>query len=168
MTTTAPQAIAAYRRWLALAGFVGLNLIVMVVGGLVTGPAVQDWYPGLAKPGWTPPDWVFGPAWGLLYAMMAVAAWLVWRRAGWRRGRAALVLYFIQLGLNFLWSPLFFGLRAPALGLLDIALLWAAIAATTLAFLRLSRLAGWLFVPYWAWVTYAAVLNFAIWRANVA
>lgn len=132
----------------------------------MTRPALETWYGGLAKPAWTPPDWVFGPVWTLLYAMMAVAAWLVWRRAGWDGARAALVLYFVQLGLNFLWSPLFFGLRSPGLGLVDIAALVCVLAATVIAFLRVDRLAGWLMAPYLAWVGYAAALNAAIWIAN--
>jgi|GEM_PF-228620 tryptophan-rich sensory protein len=125
-----------------------------------------DWYPTLTKPAWTPPDWVFGPVWTLLYILMAVAAWLVWRKAGFAGARLALVLYFVQLALNAAWSGLFFGLRSPAAGLVDILLLWMVIAATLVAFARHSAVAAGLLVPYFVWVSYAAALNFAIWRMN--
>ena len=135
-------------------------------GAAITAVSVGGWYQTLAKPAWTPPDWVFGPVWTTLYLLMAVAAWLVWRRRGWSSGRAALGLFAIQLALNAAWSPLFFRLHSPGLALLDIILLWAAIAATVWSFGRISALAGSLFVPYLMWVSYATFLNWAIWRMN--
>lgn len=135
-------------------------------GAVFTSRSVDTWYAGLAKPWWNPPTWVFGPVWTTLYAAMALAAWAVWRRRGFRGGAVAFGWFALQLALNALWSPLFFGLRNPWAALVDVALLWAAIGATLAAFWKISRLGGILLVPYWLWVSFAAVLNFAIWRLN--
>lgn len=128
--------------------------------------APGSWYAALAKPSWNPPSWVFGPVWTLLYAMMAVAAWLVWRQAGWRAAAPALAVFALQLVLNALWSWIFFGLHAPGWALLEILALWLAILATIVLFARVRPLAAWLLVPYLAWVSFAAVLNFTLWRLN--
>jgi tryptophan-rich sensory protein len=125
-----------------------------------------EWYARLQKPTWNPPDWIFGPVWMLLYATMAIAAWLVWKRGGLSGQRAALSLYFAQLLLNALWSPLFFGLHHPGLAFADLLLLWLALAATVVAFWKAYRPAGAMLLPYLAWVTFAGALNFAIWRLN--
>ena len=122
-----------------------------------------DWYAGLLKPAWTPPDWLFPPVWTLLYVGMAVAAWLVWKRAGFG---AAIVAYLVQLGLNALWSWLFFGLHQPLLGLLDIVLLWLAIVATLVLFWPIRTLAGLLLIPYLLWVSFAGALNLSLWQLN--
>ncbi len=124
------------------------------------------WYAGLNKPSWNPPAWIFGPVWAALYAMMAVAAWRIWLRGGFAANRRALVLFIAQVALNAAWTPLFFGLQLPAIAFGEILLLWAAIAATMRAFLRVSRPAGWLLAPYLAWVSFAAALNFTLWRLN--
>jgi len=137
------------------------------VGAALTAVSVRDWYQTLSRPAWTPPDWVFGPVWTTLYFLMALAAWLVWRRTGWSTGRTALVLFALQLVLNAAWSPLFFSLHSPGIALVDIILLWAAIAATLWSFGRISALAASLFVPYLMWVSYATALNWAIWRMNL-
>jgi benzodiazapine receptor len=134
------------------------------VGSLLTRPALVPWYAGLAKPPWTPPNWVFAPAWTTLFALMAIAAWLVWRRAG--LVSTPMALFLLQLLLNVTWSGLFFGLQSPGAAMAEIVVLWGAILATTIGFWRVDRLAGWLFVPYLAWVAYAAALNFSIWRRN--
>ena len=147
----------------ALGAFLGVNAAVALLSGLVTAGPVRTWYPALAKPAWTPPPWVFGPAWTVLYAMIAVAAWRIWRRRG--RG-TALAAYGAQLVLNAAWSFLFFGARSPLAGLLDILLLWGAIVVTLALFRRVDRLAAWLLAPYLLWVTFAAALNFSIWRLN--
>lgn len=149
--------------WIVLAGFLGASYLAAFVGNLATDSAIRNWYPTLLKPAWTPPSWVFGPVWTVLYTAMAVAAWWVWRRAGWC---GALGWWTTQLMLNALWSPVFFGLRRPDLAFGVICALWLAIAATTVMFWRTSLLAGALFVPYWAWVSFAAALNFAIWKLN--
>lgn len=125
-----------------------------------------EWYAVLKKPAWNPPAWLFGPVWTVLYIMMAVAAWLVWRRGGWTAQRGPLRLYLGQLALNAAWSPLFFGLKMPGLAFAEILLLLAAIVVTALAFRRVSPAAAWLFVPYIAWVAFASFLNFTLWRLN--
>lgn len=152
----------------ALAGFLVLSLAAGGIGGLWTAPATAPggWYYQIEKPSWTPPSWLFGPVWTALYIAMGVAAWLVWRRGGWETQRQPLTFWLVQLVLNTLWSGLFFGLRSPALGAIEIVLLWIAILLTILAFRRVSRAASWLMVPYLLWVTFAAALTFAVWRLN--
>ncbi len=122
-----------------------------------------EWYASLRKPSWNPPSWIFGPVWTALYIMMAVAAWLVWRRGGPRR---ALGLYGVQLALNAAWTPLFFGLKLPGLAFAEILLLLAAVIVTARAFATVSRPAALLLVPYIAWVAFASFLNFTLWRLN--
>jgi benzodiazapine receptor len=134
------------------------------LGSRLTRPALVPWYASLAKPSWTPPNWVFAPAWTVLFAMMAIAGWLVWRQTGLLS--LPIGVFALQLVLNVAWSGLFFGLKSPAAGMLEIVFLWLAILATTIAFWRIHHAAGWLFAPYLGWVTYAASLNFAIWRMN--
>jgi tryptophan-rich sensory protein len=151
------------RQWLVLLALVALCLGVGALGGWITAQSVTEWYPTLAKPSWTPPNWLFAPAWTTLYILMAAAAWLVWK-AGNARG--ALLLFAAQLLLNLAWSFLFFGARSPGLGLLDIAALWLAIAATIFAFSLRSRAAAFLMLPYLMWVSYASALNAAIWILN--
>ncbi|MES1210793.1 MAG: TspO/MBR family protein [Acidobacteriota bacterium] len=154
------------RSLLALAGFAALCFAAAALGGIWTSGAIPTWYQEIAKPAWTPPSWLFGPVWTALYLAMGVAAWLVWKQGGWSARRGALTLFLVQLALNTAWSGLFFGLRNPALGMLDITLLWIAILLTLLAFRRVSAAAAWLFVPYLLWVTFAAALNVSIWRLN--
>jgi tryptophan-rich sensory protein len=146
-----------------LAGWVLLCFLAPALGAWAQPDA---WYASLAKPAWNPPGWVFGPVWAALYTMMAVAAWLVWRRGGWPAQRVPLSCFLVQLALNAAWTPLFFGLHRPDLAFLDIALLWLAIAATVLTFWRAHRGAALLLLPYIAWVSFAAVLNFTLWRMN--
>lgn len=141
-------------------------LAVGLLSGLATVRGVSEWYPALAKPAFTPPDWVFGPAWTVLYLLMGVAAWLVWRRADEAPVGVPLLLFGLQLVLNGLWSVLFFGMRSAAAAGVEILLLWLAIGLTIRAFRRVSVAAAALLVPYWAWVTFAAVLNFTIWMMN--
>lgn len=136
------------------------------LGGLATTPKIDNWYATLAKPNWTPPNWVFGPVWSALYLGMAISAWLVWRQGGWSGAVVPMSLFGIQLLLNATWSWLFFGLQRPGFALVDIVLLWTAILATTVAFWFRSLVAGMLLVPYLAWVSFASALNFAIWRLN--
>jgi translocator protein len=145
---------------LALAGFLALTFCAPLAG--VT--SMPDaWYASLEKPSWNPPAWIFGPVWTLLYTLMAVAAWLVWKREGWG---SPMWLYLVQLSLNAAWTPVFFGAHAPGWALLVIAALWVAIVATTFSFFRVRKAAGLLFAPYLAWVTFAAFLNFTLWRLN--
>jgi len=123
-------------------------------------------YAQLNKPSWNPPNWIFAPVWTSLYTLMAVAAWLVWLRGGFSAQRRPLALYLAQLLLNALWSPLFFGLQKPGLALADLVLLWLALVATLTSFWKARPLAGALLLPYLAWVTFAAVLNFTVWQLN--
>lgn len=152
--------------FLGLLGFLAVTLLVGGVSGISTASSVTTWYAGLAKPSWNPPGWVFGPVWTLLYILMAVAAWLVWRERGVRPVRGALALYAVQLVLNGLWSPLFFGLRSPGAALAEIVPLWGSVLATLITFRRIRPAAGALFVPYLLWVTFATALNFAVWQMN--
>lgn len=125
------------------------------------------WYATLTKPAWNPPAAVFAPVWTVLYASMGVAAWLVWRRAGFVGARAALAAFGVQLVLNALWSYLFFGLHRPGVALADIGALWIVIVVVAVLFWRVDWRAGALMVPYLAWVGFASCLNFVLWRLNV-
>ena len=134
-----------------------------LVGAIFTTPAIPTWYAGLAKPAFTPPSWLFAPAWTTLFVLMGLAAFLIWRKGLRERGvKIALAIFIIQLILNVLWSAVFFGLKSPLGGLIVIALLWVAILLTILSFSGLSRATGLLLLPYILWVSFAAVLNGAI------
>lgn len=152
--------------WIALAGFLALSLLVSIVGGSVTATSVEGWYRTIERPPYNPPDWVFGPVWTLLYVMMAVAAWRVWRCGPAPAVGRALMLYGMQLALNLAWSLIFFGAHAIGAAFLEILVLLAAIAATTLAFWQIDRAAGWLMAPYLTWTAFAAFLNGSIWWLN--
>jgi translocator protein len=151
---------------------VGSAIMVLAVfatatlGGLSTADSVSTWYPTLAKPSWNPPDWVFGPVWGVLYVLIAFAGILLWRRRQIPGAKLALAFYAVQLLANGLWSYLFFGLRRPEWALGDIAVMLLAIAGTILAGWRLSRTAAGLLVPYLLWVAFATALNAAIVARN--
>ena len=134
------------------------------IGSFFTLPALRNWYVELKKPGWTPPNWLFGPVWTLLYLAMAFAAWLVWRQVGMTA--VPMRLFLLQLLLNVAWSGLFFRLRSPGAAFVDIVLLWCAILITIVVFAGIVPFAAWLMIPYVVWVTYAGALNFAIWRLN--
>ncbi|HWA88425.1 MAG TPA: TspO/MBR family protein [Rhizomicrobium sp.] len=148
----------------ALVAFVALTLGVGLSAAYFTEPEIAGWYTTLAKPSFNPPNWVFAPVWTTLYVVMAVAAWRTWRVAGLMS--VALSLYLLQLTLNFAWSLIFFGQHEIALALVDIAALWIAILATVIAFFRADGWAGALMLPYLAWVGFAGVLNYEIWRLN--
>ncbi len=151
---------------LALAGFLAATFLVAGISTLLTTPSIPTWYAALAKPSFNPPNQIFGPVWALLYALMALAAWLVWKRRDSELRKAALLAFGTQLFLNFCWSALFFGAHQVGLAALEILLLWLAIAVTMACFFALSKAAGWMLVPYLAWVSFASVLNIAIWRLN--
>jgi len=154
------------RNFLALAVSIALAFGAAALGTLATTPNIEGWYGGLAKPSWTPPNALFGPVWTALYLLMAVAAWGVWRAPRGPDRTRALGLYGVQLALNALWSPVFFGAHQLLGGLVVIGLLLVALALTVRAFFRVRRFAGALLVPYLAWVAYATALNAAIWRLN--
>ena len=155
------------RDLLALALLVGICLAIGGLGGAVTASSVSEWYPTLNKPSFNPPNWVFGPAWGVLYVLMAYAFFRVLRLDPKTPGRtAAIGLFLSQMVLNAAWSWAFFAGHSPLAGLVVISALWVAIAATLFSFLHLDRIAGLCFVPYIAWVSFAALLNFEIYRLN--
>jgi len=146
---------------------VGLCLAVGAVGSLATTPKIPTWYAGLAKPAWTPPDAVFPIAWTTLYVLMAVALWRLWQlHTPSPERRRAILLWFLQLALNAIWSPVFFGMEAPGAALVVVIALWLAIAAAIWASARIDRMAAWLLAPYLAWVSYATALNAAIVALN--
>ena len=143
-------------------------LAVGYFSSMATMSSVKTWFPTLVKPIFNPPSWVFAPVWSMLYIMMAVAAGLVWNRFEHQKEevRKALILFAIQLALNALWSILFFALRNPFLALIEIVLLWLMIYETYLKFAKIDKIAGYLFIPYIAWVSFAMVLNGSIWWLN--
>jgi tryptophan-rich sensory protein len=155
--------------WLVLGAFIASALAAGAVGALFS-PAVSAgaarWYALLAKPPWTPPDGWFGPVWTALYVLMGFCAWLIWRERYHRGRRAALAAYAIQLLLNALWSPLFFGLNNIGAGLFVIVALWLAIVWTIREFSAVRGAPAWMLVPYLAWVSFANALNLSIWRLN--
>lgn len=156
------------RSALVLVALIVVCFAVAGVGSLLTTPqtASGGWYGTLDKPSFTPPNWLFGPVWTVLYLSMAVSGWLVWRREGFAGAKLPMTLFFVQLGLNLLWNVAFFGAESPALGLVDILALWMVILLTIIAFFRISQFAGWLLMPYLAWVTFATLLNASIWWLN--
>jgi translocator protein len=160
------------RDYAGLAAFIAINVAVSALGGWATAASVGTWYPTLAKPAFNPPDWVFAPVWSALYLMIAIAGWRVWRRGNGeargvgRESRLALTVYAVQLALNLSWSFVFFGARLIGPALAVIAALLAAILANAVLFWRIDRMAGALLVPYAAWVSFAMLLNAALWRLN--
>jgi translocator protein len=139
-----------------------------IIGSVFTMPSVTGWYAGITKPTFNPPAWVFGPVWTTLFALMGIAAFLIWKKGLERKDvKIALGIFMGQLVLNTLWSIIFFGLHSPGGALVEIVFLWLAIAATIIAFARISKAAAWLLVPYILWVSFAAYLNYSIWILNV-
>lgn len=161
-----PNPRRGVRASLMLLVFIGVCFAAAAVGSSVTTPALDDWYANLNKPDWNPPNAVFGPVWSVLFLLMAMAGWLIWKRRGFVDSGLPLSLFAVQLAFNVLWSVLFFGLRNPGLAFADVVCLWLAIAATLVSFWRVRPLAGALLVPYLGWVSYAAALNVAIWQLN--
>ncbi len=151
-----------------LLGLAGWLLATFAAGsvGAIASARAGIFYGQLVQPAWAPPAWLFGPVWSVLYILMAVAAWLVWRKHGFQSASTALSLFVIQLFANALWTWLFFGLNRGALSLAEIAVLWLLIVATILAFWPLQRLAALMLAPYLAWVSFASALTFALWRLN--
>ncbi|MEO5798930.1 MAG: TspO/MBR family protein [Gemmatimonadales bacterium] len=143
--------------WLAAALAVGLIGSQFMPG---------EWYASLVKPSWNPPSSLFGPVWTILYLLMGVAAWLVWRQAGFAGARLALSLFIVQLVLNALWSYLFFGRQQPMMAFIEIIVLWCAILGTVVSFWQLRPTAGALLLPYLGWVSFASALNYQLWRLN--
>lgn len=153
--------------WLQFVLAVMLPLVVGGLSGFFTANAIEGWYTTLQKPWFNPPNWIFGPVWTLLYGMMGIAFFLIWKSeapAGIKR--TAVTAYFVQLAFNFAWSLIFFYMEQPGWALVDILLMWIAIFYTIIAFGKISTGAAWILVPYISWVSFATVLNFAIWKLN--
>ncbi|MCC7273415.1 MAG: tryptophan-rich sensory protein [Alphaproteobacteria bacterium] len=148
---------------LVLSGFVAACFLAALTGAMFR---PGEWYERLAKPAWRPPNWLFGPAWAVLYVTIALSGWLVWREAGFAGAAPALAVYALQLALNAAWSPLVFGLHRLDLGFLDIVVLWLSIVATIVLFHPIHAGAALLLLPYLGWVTFASALNLAVWRRN--
>jgi len=151
-----------------------LKLVVSVIlcqiagflGSLFTTPAIPTWYATLKKPFFNPPNWIFSPVWISLFILMGISLFFVWRRTDHPKFKIAFFFFFVQLIFNVLWSIAFFGLKSPLLGLIDIILLWIAILLTIQNFLKISKFAGVLLIPYLLWVSFAALLNFSLWLLN--
>jgi translocator protein len=156
---------SSVRQLLGLAGWLAVAFAAAAIGGIASADA-GTFYASLTRPAWAPPGWLFAPVWTTLYFLMGVSAWLVWRGRGFAGARAGLTLFIGQLAFNALWSWLFFVWRQGALAFAEVLLLWCLIAATILAFWRISALAAVLLLPYLAWVTFASALTFAVWRLN--
>ena len=156
--------------WLGLAASIAICFGIAALASRFTTPEIDGWYATIEKPSWTPPNWLFGPVWSALYLSMAIAAWLVWRERGAAESSTssslALVLFAVQLGLNGLWSLIFFRMHRAGLAAVEIILLWGVILATAVSFWRVVPLAGYLMIPYLLWVAYACALNLTIWRIN--
>ena len=151
------------RKWLGLISWLALVFAASLTSVFVS---TGGWYAELNKPVWNPPNWIFGPVWTVLYIMMAVAAWRVWLRGGWKVQRTPLSLFLIQWTLNALWTPLFFGFHLLGWAFVEILVLLVFILLTLRAFWPVDRMAAFLMVPYALWVAFASVLNFTIWRLN--
>lgn len=134
--------------------------------GAVASIQASSFYAELVQPSWAPPSWLFGPVWTLLYGMMAVSVWLIWRSEGFKANRMAISWFFFQLLLNSLWSWLFFGWHLGAFSFVEIIFLWVAIVATIICFWRVRPVAGALLIPYLLWVSFASALNYAMWQLN--
>jgi tryptophan-rich sensory protein len=153
------------RQTIGLIGWLLLCFAAAAIGALASVEAAT-YYQQLVQPSWAPPSAVFGPMWSVLYALMGIAAWLVWREGGWQLRRGVLMLFVTQLTVNALWSWLFFAWHHGALAFADIVLLWLLIVSTVVGFYRVRPLAGALLVPYLCWVSFASALNFAVWQLN--
>jgi translocator protein len=157
----------AGKAWLSTLVAILPIAVAAALGSLATVPNLEPWYAGLAKPSFTPPNWIFGPTWTVLYVLMASAVWRVMRLPrGTPCKTLAIFFFFAQLAANAAWSWMFFGAQSPALGLINIVPQWAAVALAWYLFRQLDRIAGCCLLPLWIWVSFASILNLAIWRLN--
>ena len=146
---------------------IAICLFAGVLGSVFTTPAIPTWYATLIKPSFAPPNWLFAPVWTTLFIMMVISLFLVWQKGMEDLNvKNALYIFGVQLILNALWSAIFFGLRSPIAGLIEICILWILILLTIMKFMKISRTAGLLLIPYILWVSFAAIINFFIWRLN--
>ena len=147
-------------------GWVVVTLAAGVIGNILSGVSESQFYQQLQQPSWAPPPSVFGPVWTTLYVMMGTAAWLVWRKRGFKGARAPLVFYLVHLIANAAWTGIFFGLEAPGAAFAEILVLWVMIAVLISMFWSIDRIAGMLLIPYLGWVTFATALTWTLWRLN--
>jgi len=152
------------KKIVSLLSILAICYMVAFVGAIAVNHSIADWYIAIQKPSWNPPAWLFAPVWTVLYGLMGWAAWIVWESG--ERKTAALVWFGVQLALNGLWSWIFFYFNKLLPGFIEISILWFAILLTAIQFGRIRPAAGWLLMPYLAWVAFAGALNFAIWRMN--
>ena len=148
--------------------FVSLVVCQMagIIGSIFTTPAIPVWYASLQKPSFAPPNWLFAPVWTFLFLLMGITLYLIWQAYPKKEAKSALLFFLIQLGLNILWSVIFFGLKSPMIAFIEIVVLWLAILVAMIKSFRVSQVAGYLIMPYILWVNFAAVLNFFLWRLN--
>ena len=146
-----------------------IGALVLTFGAAYVGSRfpVDEWYTALSKPSWNPPNWLFGPVWSVLYLLMAISVWLVWRKEGLLGAILPLSIFLLQLVLNAGWSWLFFGLHEPVFAFIEILGLWVAILVNIILFWRINPISGILLLPYLVWVTFATVLNYTLWRLNI-
>lgn len=154
-------------QWLALAGYLAACFLVSAIAGYATVQAIPTWYADILKPRFTPPNQVFAPVWTILYALMGIAVWLIWRMPDSPDRTRALILFWLQLLLNFAWSWIFFHQHQVFAAALEIIILWFAILFATIAYWRVYPPAGWMMVPYLCWVSFASILNWGVWHANL-
>lgn len=151
-------------KWVKLIASILICQIAGVIGSVFTTPSITTWYADLQKPGFSPPNWVFGPVWITLYTLMGISLYLVWNKK--KNIKIPLTLFFIQLILNSIWSIIFFGLQNPFYALIEIIILWIMILLTIISFYKVSKKAGLLLLPYIIWVSVATILNYYIWILN--
>ncbi|MCM8759434.1 MAG: tryptophan-rich sensory protein [Candidatus Omnitrophica bacterium] len=154
------------KKIIVLIASIGICMSAGIIGSIFTSQSVDSWYKAINKPEITPPNWIFAPVWTLLYIMMGISLFFVWTSQRTARKTIALIIFFLQLILNMLWSAIFFGLQDVFLALVDIVLLWTGIFFTILAFRRVSNIAAYLLVPYILWVSFATFLNYLIFIMN--
>lgn len=146
---------------------IAIPLIIGLSGGAFTASAIPTWYAQLQKPSWQPPNWLFGPVWTTLYLLMGIALYLVWKSNAVQSYRqTAFILFAIQLTLNFFWSIIFFNQHQIGWAMAEILVLWISILLTIFSFGKINQTAAWLLVPYISWVSFAAILNYTIWKLN--
>ncbi len=152
--------------YLKLIGSIAISNLAGFLGSLSTISSIPTWYAGLQKPSFNPPNWVFGPVWTMLYTLMGISFYLIWTSKS-KLKNTAMIIFGIQLLLNAIWSPLFFGLKNPLLAFIDIILMWISIVATIIIFYKIKPMAAYLLIPYILWVSFAALLNFSLWQLNI-
>ena len=160
-------AVNSSARWRGLVAWLAVTMVAATLGALASMNAAER-YAALTLPSWAPPPWVFGPVWTVLYAMMGIAAWRVWLDHGWQGARGALSLYLFQLVINALWTWLFFGWELRGWATAEVFLLLGMVAVLQVQFTRLNTLAGRLLLPYLAWVSFASILSYSVWRLNLS